>query len=242
MDLGILIILRTCHSAVCTAAVLTALLQCQCTVQLANVQIIHTDVSLQLISALQHVHTLALKAEFMDQDKLSLSPLSSLHMLTDLQLADGHYTDLDAAVAVQSLWLDYCTVSGSNASTFTSCLTRLYLKQASLSNIQQSGLLACTSLQNFHCHDARLTVATAANNFGLFDGEPIEGFSNLSALSALTELALSIECQSQPLLNLQCLAALRMLRKLDLVISSQDVDLPQIFYSLKSLQDLSVQC
>lgn len=228
-------------SDVCAKAVLTAFTQHPSAVHRANVNIAHTDTAQLLPPALPLIDTLVLSAAFTTDGHLSLCPLSGLQRLTCLVLQHGRYTDLDAAVHLQSLSLAFCIASSSQNCSLVSSLLKLDLCHADLYNLHQNGLSAWVKLQELRCVDAQLFFSSAAANLVLIDCQPVEGLANLTGLTALTQLYLTINSRSPPQPRLDCLCSLTNLEDLSLAVWGQHVELPQGMQSLKKLKKLQVQ-
>ena len=171
---------------------------------------------------------------------LSLQGLCQLSHLTDLTLEMCEVSDLDAAKHLTYLQMFCCSGICSQPASCASSLLHLELVSSSVSHFDPRGIAGCSSLQSLQFGNSSMDAYDPDEGFHLIDDTVCEP-SNLSRLTALTELTLDFRNEAQvPVLHI--VSQLKFLQALNVEVmgSANKFRLPVCLSVLHHLSVLSV--
>ena len=178
--------LRATYSSERLEKVLAALHRHDChmmTVMLSRV----TNSAVCMLSAFTRLTSCTLQAK-RDEDAINLQSFRALESLRKLCLCGGEFVDV-AAQHLTALSLDDCVAYCSEEGSCAASLLQLHVKQATLADFHDSGIVACSSLMRLTCSHGNIPAADLDSDM-LCEDEFVVPMS-LSDLTGLTSLQLS---------------------------------------------------
>ena len=184
---------------------------------------------------------------------ISLLPFCDLPHLALLDLRRGTFEDLNAAMHLTSLKLNWCQVTCSAECSSVSSLVHLDASNSSISNFHSHGLSACSALVSLSCAEVYISADSASDTLCLLGNEhwawPDHDVPNghgevcmpasLSILTALTRMTFEVyACDAH--LQLSWLNNLSALQHISIHMDTVEVDLPSSFSNLTSLSYLQL--
>ena len=258
-------VVADCNSNVETALVSLLSLQCPIrTVFLAHVNVRElTRNSIALLAQFTALTACLLNRDAYSDDTppeglslsspISLIPIGNLPHLALLDLHRGSFQDLNAAMHLTSLKLNWCQVTCSAECSSVSSLVHLDALNSSISNFHPQGLSACSALVSLSCAEAYISADSAYDSLCLLDtvhwawlvpdvpdghGE-VRIPASLSTLTALTHVTFEVYmCDAH--LQLSWLNNLPALQHINIYMNTVEVDLPSSFGHLTSLSYLQL--
>lgn len=121
---------------------------------------------------------------------IRLQPLQGLPRLTKLTLTNGNFSELEALAHLTSLHLQHADVVCSQDCLCVTSLVELSLLTATLKRFHRKGVPACLLLQSLECNQGFIGALDSEEEFAFSRTGGARVPSEMSALTAVTNLAL----------------------------------------------------
>ena len=167
---------------------------------------------------------------------LDLHPLKDLPQLTHLDLQQG----IEVAEHLTALDLYQTRVVCEQGCSFVTSLVHLTMWYAALAGFHQKGLPACSCLQSLTCRDGDISAVDANEGLLCSSDTELSIPSSMTALTALTKLAIGTDACSGDPVNLGWLTQLTALRCIEVSLPTSEVEFPQCVSTMTSIRTLLV--